>query len=89
MGAESVMDNIRDAFDRSGMTLEELVEGLGYEAVGKKEFGAGQRLVYGFLDIAHYTSRFPGRLIRASRAGVRAFRKDMQGKGQANLNLKK
>ena len=32
MNADSVMDNIRNAFERSGMTLEELGEGLGYES---------------------------------------------------------
>jgi len=31
MNADSVMDNIRNAFERSGMTLNELGEGLGYE----------------------------------------------------------
>ena len=30
MNADSVMDNIRNAFERSGMTLNELGEGLGY-----------------------------------------------------------
>ncbi len=30
MNADSVMDNIRSAFERSGMTLNELGEGLGY-----------------------------------------------------------
>jgi len=30
MNADGVMDNIRDAFERSGMTLNELGEGLGY-----------------------------------------------------------
>ena len=32
MNADTVMDNIRNAFDRSGMTLTELGEGLGYQA---------------------------------------------------------
>lgn len=31
MDADSVMDNIRDAFERSEMTLNELGEGLGYQ----------------------------------------------------------
>lgn len=31
MNADDVMDNIRRAFERSGMTLGELGEGLGYE----------------------------------------------------------
>ena len=31
MNADGVMDNIRNAFERSGMTLDELGEGLGYE----------------------------------------------------------
>ena len=31
MNADSVMDNIRKAFERSAMTLDELGEGLGYE----------------------------------------------------------
>lgn len=31
MNADDVMDNIRGAFARSGMTLTELGEGLGYE----------------------------------------------------------
>ena len=30
MDADGVMDNLRDAFERSGMTLNELGEGLGY-----------------------------------------------------------
>jgi len=30
MSADVVMDNIRDAFERSGMTLNELGESLGY-----------------------------------------------------------
>ena len=30
MNAGSVLDNIRSAFERSGMTLNELGEGLGY-----------------------------------------------------------
>jgi len=30
MNADGVMDNIRKAFERSGMTLTELGEGLGY-----------------------------------------------------------
>ena len=32
MNADSVMHNIRNAFDRSGMTLDQLGEGLGYES---------------------------------------------------------
>lgn len=31
MHADNVMDNIRSAFERSGMTLTELGEGLGYD----------------------------------------------------------
>lgn len=31
MNADDVMDNIRSAFERSGMTLNELGEGLGYD----------------------------------------------------------
>ena len=31
MDADDVMDNIRSAFERSGMTLTELGEGLGYD----------------------------------------------------------
>jgi DNA-binding phage protein len=31
MNADDVMDNMRRAFERSGMTLSELGEGLGYE----------------------------------------------------------
>ncbi|MGI9428879.1 MAG: helix-turn-helix domain-containing protein [Bythopirellula sp.] len=31
MNADDVMDNIRRAFERSGMTLTELGEGLGYD----------------------------------------------------------
>ena len=31
MSAESFMDNLRTAFERSGMTLDELGGGLGYE----------------------------------------------------------
>ena len=30
MNADVVMDNLRNAFERSGMTLNELGEGLGY-----------------------------------------------------------
>ena len=32
MNTDTVMDNIRNAFERSGMTLTELGEGLGYQA---------------------------------------------------------
>jgi hypothetical protein len=31
MNADDVMDNIRSEFERSGMTLTELGEGLGYD----------------------------------------------------------
>ena len=31
MNTDHVMDNIRNAFKRSGMTLNELGEGLGYD----------------------------------------------------------
>jgi hypothetical protein len=31
MDADRVMDNIRQAFERSGLTLSELGEGLGYD----------------------------------------------------------
>ena len=31
MNADDVMDNIRNAFERSGMTLTELGKGLGYD----------------------------------------------------------
>ena len=31
MDADSVMDNMRTAFERSGLTLDQLGEGLGYE----------------------------------------------------------
>jgi hypothetical protein len=31
MNTDGVMDNIRNAFERSGMTLNELGEGLGYD----------------------------------------------------------
>jgi DNA-binding phage protein len=31
MDADRVMDNIRQAFERSGLTLNELGEGLGYD----------------------------------------------------------
>jgi transcriptional regulator with XRE-family HTH domain len=31
MNTDDVMDNIRSAFERSGMTLNELGEGLGYD----------------------------------------------------------
>ena len=37
MNADSVMDNIRNAFERSGMTLNELGEGLGYEGPTAKK----------------------------------------------------
>ena len=32
MNADIVMDNMRNAFERSGMTLDQLGEGLGYES---------------------------------------------------------
>ena len=31
MNADNVMDNMRNAFEHSGMTLDQLGEGLGYE----------------------------------------------------------
>ena len=37
MDADGVMDNIRDAFERSGMTLNELGEGLGYDGPTAKK----------------------------------------------------
>jgi hypothetical protein len=37
MNADDVMDNIRNAFERSGMTLNELGEGLGYHAPTAKK----------------------------------------------------
>ena len=37
MNADRVMDNIRNAFDRSGMTLNELGEGLGYHGPTAKK----------------------------------------------------
>ena len=37
MNAESVMNNIRNAFERSGMTLNELGEGLGYDGPTAKK----------------------------------------------------
>ena len=37
MNADGVMDNIRNAFERSGMTLNELGEGLGYEGPTAKK----------------------------------------------------
>jgi len=37
MNADSVMDNIRSAFERSGMTLNELGEGLGYDGPNAKK----------------------------------------------------
>jgi hypothetical protein len=37
MNADRVMDNIRDAFERSGMTLNELGEGLGYDGPTAKK----------------------------------------------------
>jgi transcriptional regulator with XRE-family HTH domain len=37
MNAEGVMDNIRKAFERSGMTLNELGEGLGYDGPTAKK----------------------------------------------------
>ncbi len=37
MNADRVMNNIRNAFERSGITLNELGEGLGYDGpTGKK-----------------------------------------------------
>jgi len=37
MTADRVMDNIRQAFERSGMTLKQLGEGLGYEGATAKK----------------------------------------------------
>jgi len=37
MTADRVMDNIRQAFERSGMTLKQLGEGLGYEGPTAKK----------------------------------------------------
>jgi transcriptional regulator with XRE-family HTH domain len=37
MNADRVMDNIRQAFERSGMTLKQLGEGLGYEGPTAKK----------------------------------------------------
>ena len=37
MNADAVMDNIRNAFERSGMTLNELGEGLGYNGPTAKK----------------------------------------------------
>ncbi len=37
MNADGVMDNIRNAFERSGMTLKELGEGLGYDGPTAKK----------------------------------------------------
>ena len=37
MNADSVMDNMRNAFERSGMTLNQLGEGLGYESPTAKK----------------------------------------------------
>jgi hypothetical protein len=37
MNADAVMDNIRNAFERSGMTLTELGEGLGYNGPTAKK----------------------------------------------------
>jgi hypothetical protein len=37
MNADGVMDNIRNAFERWGMTLNELGEGLGYHGPTAKK----------------------------------------------------
>jgi len=37
MTADGVMDNIRNLFERSGMTLTELGEGLGYDGPTAKK----------------------------------------------------
>ena len=37
MNANRVMDNIRNAFERSGMTMNELTEGLGYDGPTAKK----------------------------------------------------
>ena len=37
MNADGVMDNIPNAFERSGMTLNELAEGLGYDGPTAKK----------------------------------------------------
>ena len=37
MNANRVMDNIRNAFERSGLTLNELGEGLGYDGPTAKK----------------------------------------------------
>lgn len=37
MNADDVMESIREAFERSGMTLQELGEGLGYQGPSAKK----------------------------------------------------
>ena len=37
MDTDRVMDNIRSAFERSGLTLNELGEGLGYDGPTAKK----------------------------------------------------
>ena len=37
MNADGLMDNIRNAFERTGMTLNELGEGLGYGGLTTKK----------------------------------------------------
>ncbi len=69
----------------NGLAGREL-KALGYEPVGDMK---GDGLKDAVLDALYSTRTFPHRFLRAARAGVKAFRKDLQGKGQGNRNLKR
>ncbi len=64
------------------------LEALGYQAIGKSSTGFSA-LGHSLRDLMYHAWRYPGRLMRATKAGLRAFRKDLMGKGQANTNLKR
>ena len=54
MNANRVMHNIRNAFERSGMTLNELGEGLGYDGPTAKK--RAWLLLYRHVRPAHFDS---------------------------------
>lgn len=65
------------------------LEALGYEPVGQVSSGPGGQFVQKLKNVAYTTRRMPRRVVSASRAGARAFRDEMRGKGNSNLNLKR
>jgi len=54
MDKDRVMDNIRNAFERSGLTLNELGEGLGYDGPTAKKLA--WLLLYRTSDPPHFDS---------------------------------